>query len=158
LGFLVSQLNNFTLAPVSDRCDLPAARIRRQRDARAFRERMRACDRGAQAERLAHGVLERAAQVPQFGGGARDGRMRGGLELDDRGVGLCRGAQGQRCGEDREHLVDAVGQRPCTGVEQHHLLLDADGPRPPGGHVVPSRPGRELGAANGPASRWALRH
>ena len=45
-------------------------------------------------------------------------------------------------GKRREHVVDPVGRRPVARIEQQHLLLDADGPRPsrrpqaPGGPIT----------------------
>jgi hypothetical protein len=65
-----------------------------------------------------------------------------GGQLHGAGVRLGRRAPGQRRGQGREDVVDAIGERPFARLEEHHLLLEADGPRALGADGVPPRPAR----------------
>ena len=68
------------------------------------------------------------AQPPELAGGAARRGMGSGPQLDDARVRLGGGLRPAR----GQHLLDPVRHRPVARVEQQHLLLDADAPRPLG--------------------------
>jgi len=80
---------------------------------------------------------------------SRAGKLRGhigyplvmtGLNLHRRAVRFAAYPCGQAFVQTREDVIGAMGQAPVSRVEEHDLLLDADGPRLRSGRFVPRRP------------------
>ena len=64
-----------------------------------------------------------------------------GAQLERGAVRLGARVRRELSGQPRDHRVGVRGQRPVGGVEQHHLLLDPDGPRPtPRAPIAPTAP------------------
>ena len=124
--------------------DRLVARAGRDLDVAPLRERVRARSR-RRAARAAQVGGQPRAQVGQLADRGRDGRVRARDQLERRAVRLGRGVVGDLRRQRRQHLVDPRGERPVVRVEEHHLLLDADGPRRRGGRRVPLRPARQAG-------------
>ena len=97
--------------------------------------RMRAGDGGLHPER-ADGLGQPGAQGAQLAGGAGHGRVRVGGELQREPVRLAARVLGEVVVEPRQHVLGAPRRR-AVGLEQHDLLLDADGPRVA---ALPARP------------------
>jgi hypothetical protein len=123
------------------RVDAAIARARRGRDGDPQRRRVRSRHGCAQPE-----AVQRAAQLPaqvaQLGHRGADLAVRVGGQLDGARVRLGRRAPGHRRRQGREDVLDAIGEGPFARLEEHHLLLEADGPRALGADGVPPRPAR----------------
>ncbi len=103
------------------------------------RERVGAGHRGGHPHRV-EPPREPAAQRGQLDDRVGDGRVRRGRQLDGGAMRLRRGVLGDLAVERLEHLLGARGGHPAVRVEEHDLLLDADGPRRLGSRAVPFRP------------------